>query len=249
MRAKHRGVTLFPMNNLSDRPGAPAPGERGGAVPYVLRDLRDAIASGVVPPGDRLPSEHALAARYGVSRTVVREVLRILETQGLTTTLTGKGTFVATPPASPPLLFGAYTVSSLMEARPHIEVAAAGLAAVRRSETQLQLMQELHEEMVAEPDPIRWAELDGALHAAIAAASGNPVFADILERISGALAGQSAALNLTTGRRARSESEHRAVISGIARASVVEAEDSMQYHLDQVKEVLTDITALDTSRR
>lgn len=237
------------MNNLSDRLMAGAGGERSGGVPYVLRDLRDLITAGVVTPGDRLPSEHALAARYGVSRTVVREVLRVLETQGLTTTLTGKGTFVTNPPASPPLRFGEYTVESLIEARPHIEVAAAGLAAVRRSEQQLLLMQELHEEMVAEPDPARWAQLDSALHAAIASASGNPVFADILERIGGALSSQSAALNLTDGRRARSESEHRAVIAGIARASVIEAEDSMQYHLDQVKEVLREIVTLDTQRR
>lgn len=237
------------MNNLSDRPAAAASGERTGAVPYVLRDLRDAITGGVVAPGDRLPSEHALAARYGVSRTVVREVLRVLETQGLTTTLTGKGTFVTNQPNPSPLRFGEYTVASLIEARPHIEVAAAGLAAVRRSESQLRLMQELHEEMVAEPDAARWAELDSALHAAIAAASGNPVFADILERIGGALSSQSAALNLTDGRRAKSESEHRAVIAGIARASVIEAEDGMRYHLDQVKEVLSDISTFDSQRR
>lgn len=234
--------------NLSDKSGSAFPAERGGAVAYVLRDLSDVISSGVAAPGDRLPSEHALAARYGVSRTVVREVLRVLETQGLTTTLTGKGTFVSAP-AAPPLRFGDYTVSSLVEARPHIEIAASGLAAVRRTEAQLARLQELHEQMLQEEDPQRWAELDGALHAAIAVASGNPVFADILSRIGHALSGQSATVNLTAGRRADSESEHRAVIAAIARGSVTEAEDSMQYHLDRVKEVLTEISSLDDRRR
>lgn len=234
--------------NLSDKSGS-AFTERGGAVAYVLRDLTAVISSGVAAPGDRLPSEHALAARYGVSRTVIREVLRVLETQGRTTTLTGKGTFVSSASANPPLRFGDYTVASLVEARPHIEIAAAGLAAVRRSEEQLARLQELHEEMVAEEDSERWAERDGALHAAIAVASGNPVFADILARIGHALSGQSAAVNLTAGRRAESESEHRAVIAAIARGSVTEAEDSMQYHLDRVKEVLTEISSLDDRRR
>lgn len=70
------------MNNLLDSWTTPPAGGRVGAVDYVLRDLNEAIVSGVVRVGDRLPSEQALAARYGVSRTVVREVLRILETRG-----------------------------------------------------------------------------------------------------------------------------------------------------------------------
>ena len=45
------------------------------AVDYVLGDLRQAIDSGVIRVGERLPSEAALAARYSVSRTVIREVL------------------------------------------------------------------------------------------------------------------------------------------------------------------------------
>lgn len=235
--------------NLSDKSGSVFSAERGGAVAYVLRDLIEVISSGVAAPGDRLPSEHALAARYGVSRTVIREVLRVLETQGRTITLTGKGTFVSSAPQAPPLRFGDYTVSNLAEARPHIEIAAAGLAAVRRSEEQLTRLQELHEAMVETTDPRRWAELDGALHAAIAAASGNPVFADILTRIGHALSGQSATVNLTAGRRGESESEHRAVIAAIARGSVTEAEDGMQYHLDRVKEVITEISSLDDWRR
>nr|WP_301115170.1 FadR/GntR family transcriptional regulator [Microbacterium sp.] len=198
--------------------------------------------------GDRLPSEQALAARYGVSRAVVREVLRVLETRGLTVTRTGRGTFVTAQEPARELRFGGYSAADLMEARPHIEVAAAGLAAVRRGEKQINLLQDLQERMEAEVDAAAWVELDSTLHAAIASASGNPVFADVLEHIRFALAKQSSVINLTPGRRAQSDSEHRAIIAAIARGSVAEAEDSMSFHLDQVKEVLLDITVLDEGR-
>lgn len=219
-----------------------------GAVEYVLRDLREAITAGIVRVGDRLPSEQALAARYGVSRAVVREVLRVLETRGLTVTRTGRGTFVTAQEPARELRFGGYSAADLMEARPHIEVAAAGLAAIRRGEKQINMLQDLQERMETEADAAAWVELDSTLHAAIASASGNPVFADVLEHIRFALAKQSSVINLTPGRRAQSDSEHRAIIAAIARGSVAEAEDSMSFHLDQVKEVLLDITVLDEGR-
>ena len=67
---------------------------RQSAVDFVLDDLQDAISAGVLQVGERLPSEAALAARYSVSRSVIREVLSACEAKGLTITRTGKGTFV-----------------------------------------------------------------------------------------------------------------------------------------------------------
>ena len=97
--------------------GRPVVGQRMSAVDYVLRDLRDAVESGVIHVGERLPSEAALAARYSVSRTVIREVLRALEATGRTVTRDGKGTFVvATHPNE--VLFEGYSAAHLMEARP-----------------------------------------------------------------------------------------------------------------------------------
>lgn len=226
------------MSNLSDSWPSPAGGDRGGAMAYVMRDLRDGIAAGVVRVGDRLPSEHALAARYGVSRTVIREVLRVLETQGLTVTHTGRGTFVASREAVEQLRFGSYSAVDLMEARPHFEIAAAGLAAIRRTESHVDALQTLHERMEAASDAAEWVRLDVELHAAIATASGNPVFSDVLAQIGGALVTQSTFVNVSPGRQHDSDAEHRAIIAAIARRSVTEAEDAMQFHLDQVKEVL-----------
>lgn len=208
---------------------------RGGAVEYVLADLIALIRTGVVAVGERLPSEAGLAARYGVSRTVVREVLRVTEARGLTLTQTGRGTFV-TGTRALGVRFDGIRVAQLLEARPHIEVPAATLAAVRRTEAQAEALQQLLEAMEATADARRWVALDAELHGAIAEASGNPVFETVMRTLRAALEGQSDHLNRVPARRRMAESEHRRIVSAIARGSALEAEDAMQFHLDQVKD-------------
>jgi GntR family transcriptional regulator, transcriptional repressor for pyruvate dehydrogenase complex len=216
----------------------PLTGSRMSAVDYVLGDLRQAIDSGVIRVGERLPSEAALAARYSVSRTVIREVLRSSEALGLTVTRTGKGSFVVAKRPSQ-LMFDGFSSAHLMEARPHIEVPAAGLAAVRCTEQHVETLQNLIEAMDAETDDQVWVGLDASFHLAIAEASGNPVFASVLATIRAALASQSGMLN-AAGRRGASNREHRSIAVAIARGSAVEAEDAMRFHLDQVKDAVTD---------
>ncbi|MFJ4327893.1 GntR family transcriptional regulator [Streptomyces tricolor] len=58
------------------------------------RILAMEIRTGGHPAGERLPGEHALAARFGVSRTTIRAALAELTEQGLITTRTGKGSYV-----------------------------------------------------------------------------------------------------------------------------------------------------------
>lgn len=218
--------------------GRPVVGQRLSAVDYVLRDLRDAVESGVIHVGERLPSESALAARYSVSRTVIREVLRALEAKGLTVTRDGKGTFVvATHPHD--VMFEGYSAAHLMEARPGVEIPAAALAALRRTEEQLDTIAQLIERMEKEKDETVWTRLDASFHLAIAQASGNPVFADVVASLAAALAGQSEMLNGQPLRRAASQAEHRTIAAAVARGSAVEAEDAMRFHLEQVREAVS----------
>ena len=75
---------------------------RRNAAESVFEDLCSAIESGELPIGVKLPSEAALAERYGVSRSVIREALRSCQTLGLTSTKTGLGTIVVSSHASVP---------------------------------------------------------------------------------------------------------------------------------------------------
>lgn len=223
--------------NPSEWIDRPVAGQRMSAVEYVLVDLRQGIESGLIRVGERLPAESALATRYSVSRAVIREVLRSCESAGLTVTRPGKGTFVVADHAAD-MVFDGYSAKHLMEARPGIEVPAAALAALRRSDTQLASLRHLIEEMEREQDEAVWTRLDSQFHLAVAEASGNPVFADVLASIAAALRNQSEMLNVQVNRRQASQTEHRSIVSAIERASALEAEDAMRFHLDEVQEAL-----------
>jgi GntR family transcriptional regulator len=74
--------------------------ERASAVPYYAQVKALLVAdleAGRLQPGDRLPGEHELCARYGVSRTVIRQALGELQAEGRLRRQRGRGTFVASP--------------------------------------------------------------------------------------------------------------------------------------------------------
>jgi GntR family transcriptional regulator len=110
------------MLSLQDGPDAgrepgtiPGTIDKTSPVPYyyqLLQLLERAIASGALAPGEKIPTEAALCATYGVSRTVVRQALSDLDRTGLVTRHKGKGTFVASPKVSE---FVAQSLTSLHE--------------------------------------------------------------------------------------------------------------------------------------
>ena len=113
---------------------SPPTATRVSAAEAVFADLRDAIVSGRVAVGEKLPAESALATRHSVSRSVIREALRSCTALGLTETKTGRGTFVIADRVTGDLDIGNYAARELMEARPHVEIPAAGWAAERLAE-------------------------------------------------------------------------------------------------------------------
>lgn len=214
---------------------------RVSAAEAVLADLRGAIERGELPVGDRLPSEAALATRYGVSRTVVREALRSCETLGLTRTRTGSGTFVIADHVPATLTVGDYSSQDLFEARPHVEIPVAGLAAARRSAEQLAGLHALLDRMLSTTDPAQWVQLDATFHAAIARSSGNQVFVDLQATMGTAAARQSETLNLIAHRRDAANREHAEIVAAIDAGSPPRAEDAMTAHLVQVRRAVEEL--------
>lgn len=208
---------------------------RMSAAEAVFADLRDAIVSGQVSVGDRLPAEAALATRHGVSRSVVREALRSCTALGLTETKTGRGTFVIADRVTGDLDIGNYDARELMEARPHVEIPAAGWAAERRSDDDLRGLEELIDRMRRTDDHRTWVQLDGQFHTAIARASKNRVFEAIIVDLRSALTRQSETLNLVAHRQHESNIEHDSVVDGIRSGSYEAAASAMARHLDAVR--------------
>jgi DNA-binding FadR family transcriptional regulator len=125
----------------------------------VANRLRTQIADGMLPPGDRLPAEANLAAEFGVSRSTIREALRVLNSEGLIRTARGVsgGSFVTEtePSATSDFLQArlgilsrhrAITTAELLETRALLEVAGAALAAERRTADHLDELREALEE-------------------------------------------------------------------------------------------------------
>ena len=74
--------------------------ERKTLTEVAQQELRQAITGGTFRPGSQLPTEAELCEMLGVSRTVVREALRVLEDDGLVARRHGVGTFVRNHPFS-----------------------------------------------------------------------------------------------------------------------------------------------------
>ncbi|MFL4473399.1 FadR/GntR family transcriptional regulator [Paeniglutamicibacter sp. MACA_103] len=234
--------------NLSDsRTAGPQPIVRVSAAEAVFKAIRDAIESGELPVGHKLSSESVLAAKFAVSRSVVREALRSCAALGLTETHTGKGTFVIAGKTGGDLVLGTFSARSLMEARPHIEIPAAELAAARATAEQLEELRGIIEAMEDEDDPEMWVALDASFHATIARASGNGVFERVVNDIRDAMVNQSETINLITGRQHPSHAEHREILAAIVAGDSTAAGKAMAGHLAAVDEALTKILGAETA--
>lgn len=228
--------------NLSDSWTAQQePLVRVSAAEKVFSNLRSAIVNGQLAVGSKLSSETALAQQYAVSRSVIREALRSCAALGLIETQTGKGSFVIANKPSGELMLGQFSSRSLVEARPHIEIPAAELAAHRRTKHQLAHLKRILATMENEDDPQAWVELDAAFHAGIAQASGNEVFQQIVNDIRDAMVSQSETINLMTGRRPVSDAEHRKILREIESGNGPGAAFEMSKHLAAVDQALSQI--------
>lgn len=144
--------------------------------------LEARIVRGEFRPGEKLPSERALAEQLGVGRPLVREVLRGLQERGLVTSHAGRGTFVreiATTESGVSVEVmakrGLITPRELIVARSMLETQSAQLAALHRGELDLERMQHQLDVLEKRESPTAALQADLAFHEAIALASGNRV--------------------------------------------------------------------------
>ncbi len=209
----------------------------------VVTHVRNLITSGHLRPGDRLPAERDLAVQIGVSRPTVRAGLRALAAMGVVQSRHGSGTFIPSGPpmlGSEPLSFLAalhgFTREEMYEARRILEVGAAGLAADRATPEQLATMaEEVANLFSAMEDPQRFLVHDIDFHRTVAAASGNPIIATIVEMVSALYyerRRETAAL--ATDRNLRDSSEmHRRIYQAIRAHDAEGARAAMNEHLKQ----------------
>ncbi|MGH9242740.1 MAG: FadR/GntR family transcriptional regulator [Acidimicrobiales bacterium] len=163
----------------------------GRSFELVIRELRKAIVRGDLKAGEKLPAEPELAAQFGVSRSALREALKVLELSGYLDVRRGYGggTFVASPPeaeeftriSAPPVPTLEVTPAQLQDVRLAVEPYAAGLAARARFEMILGLHEANRQMQVFDDRPARVLAAAVDFHLAVARAAGNPVFLVVLQ--------------------------------------------------------------------
>ncbi len=161
-------------------------GDRTPLSQKVAIKIEEAILRKELSPGDKLPSEHELCEQFGVSRTSVREAVRILTTQGIVEVEKGRGIFVKNLSSQSVTdgilkfyqhrLGGEYALD-LVHTRQALEPSIAYFAAIRRTEEDLEII-EKNLKLIEEnhDNPKESARYDIEFHDSLAKASKNMLF-------------------------------------------------------------------------
>jgi DNA-binding FadR family transcriptional regulator len=159
--------------------------KRRQLVDEVIAELHRLLALGYYKEGDRFPPEPKLGEMLNVSRTTVREAVKVLAKTGRLEVQQGRGTFVVRPtPGKEPLeqRLGRAGLLEINEARRILELGIVRLAAERRTEDDLRVLREVLEkraEATERGDFQTCVERDIEFHKAMADAGKNRILVDI----------------------------------------------------------------------
>lgn len=211
--------------------------------PYeqIVEQIEGAIRDNRYPRGAKLPTERELAESFGVSRSVVREAIKVLATSGLVESRQGSGTYVSNNPI--PTITRAFTLSvspdaesldHIFEFRRMLEVEAARLAAQRRSDDDLAAMSAAIDEFDPETDLDDFqlfASSDFAFHSAVARASKNPYLAIAVTTARDLQSDVVALFAGITGQMQIAVSHHKTIFAAIANGNADRAANEMDSHI------------------
>jgi GntR family transcriptional repressor for pyruvate dehydrogenase complex len=225
------------------------PGRKPKLADLVIGTLRKRISAGEYRAGAKLPTESQMTTIFGVSRTVVREAIAALSADGLVQPRQGAGVFVVGNAASPFTSIGADSSNKIsvalnvLEVRMGIEIESAGLAALRRSNSQDAAIQEAwneFERLLKLGTPT--GKTDFAFHRAIAAATNNPFYIEVLDGLGSRTIPCDVASPwgtesvLTYEYQAGLQREHLAILRAISAQDAEGAREAMRQHLSLSQE-------------
>ncbi|HSI39235.1 MAG TPA: GntR family transcriptional regulator [Xanthobacteraceae bacterium] len=205
-------------------PGPATPRRRTRAE-ELRTQIADEITRGLLKPGTAL-DETALAARFGVSRTPVREAIRELASSGLIDTRPHRGAVVARPSVE--------RLQAMFDVMAELEAMSAGLSAQNMNPAERRALETLHAEMadlMRQGDFVGYRDLNELFHTSIYAGSHNDYLVEITlgtrRRLSPFRRAQFRAL----GRLALSHAEHERVVTAILRGDKDSAASAMRSHI------------------
>lgn len=220
----------------------------------IIQKIQTEITAGILEAGEKLPPERELAVKYGVSRTSIREALRLLELSDFVEIRPGDGTFIKTNEqqtiqqqlTSVALKTDQTTLYEMLELRLILESQCAALAALRATGQDIEKIARTLEAMKNTDDEEIGIQADLDFHMAIAAAANNSVLAQL---ISSFAAHMRSTIEVTRKHRlsskenfARTLEEHRAIFIAISRGESDRAKVLMEDHIRTIRQELSELT-------
>jgi GntR family transcriptional regulator, transcriptional repressor for pyruvate dehydrogenase complex len=224
-----------------------------------VEQIRALISSGALTVGEKLPTEQELSKQLGVSRSSVREALRVLEAEGSIEIRRGSGAFISVRPMLGRKHRGELvqwlgqreeTLEQVLEVRESMEALTASLAARAASPEALAEIRAIVNEQEKLSRGLNGngdlgvdalARLDGLFHLAVSSASGNDIAHEIISHMILAFNESNKAVLYLGQRAEKMESEHRQILAALEARDANAAAEAMRVHIQQVKKVILDI--------
>lgn len=211
-------------------------------VDEVLDQMQTLIRSGQYKSGDKLPPEPELMKLLAVGRSTVREAVKVLTHAGLLEVRQGDGTYIRSSSSNLAAVSQTLTPNNyaqMLEARGILEIEVTRLAAIRRTDGDLEIMRSLLNQRNDALEKGRYAEYveaDIAFHIAVAQAGKNEVLLEMYKVVAESLKEMLSQLILDTRQYQDNTAYHEAVYAAIAAGNSEEARQHAIRNLDAVRQ-------------
>lgn len=202
---------------------------------HLLNQVREYIVAGGLTAGQKVP-EGELCARFGVSRTPLREVLKVLAAEGHVELLPNRGARVKQP--TPEEVQGLFDVTGALESL------AGEHCCARISEVQVAHIEALHAQMLRayrEQDLAAYYAMNRQIHEAIVACTGNPVLQELYAQVNARIRRIRFTSPMTTAIWERALAEHEGMLNAIQRRDGVSLSAILKTHLQHKSQAILDM--------
>jgi GntR family transcriptional regulator, transcriptional repressor for pyruvate dehydrogenase complex len=218
----------------------------------VVNQIRDMILSGAFRPGDKLPSEQELEKQFSVSRSSIREALRVLEYDGFVEVRRGTGTFIKdyAKHRSGRIEVARWlekredTLQEVLQVREYLEGLNASLAATKASNKKiedLRTIQEEYSELVKSEksgediDINKLVNLDLNFHLSISEAGANSLVHELISSVVPAFQDSNKAVIYMGSSTKKTMLDHKRILDAIESGDPDAAEKAMRDHISRVR--------------
>lgn len=217
---------------------------------FIANEIKESFLKGDLLPGDKLPPERELAARFKVSRTSIREALRVLEINDLVEIRRSDGTFMKSTDISVNELLSesiykaeGKLVYEMLEVRLAIETECAFIAAERATSTDLENIRKWVMAMNNAKNEESGLEADLNFHNCIAEATHNSIFIELVHTLGKQMKNTIRATRThrfaNPERHHETNNEHQEIFLAIAQREPQKAKQLMKEHIMRIREEMT----------